>query len=60
MLCAAKIIALYVNSKFLLSKWCVVKKKRVESGKLKVMITFVGNYRCLKKQHIIQLTTLNI
>lgn len=60
MLCAAKIIALYVNSKFLLSKWCVVKKKRVESGKLKVMTTFVGNYRCLKKQHIIQLTTLNI
>lgn len=27
MLCAAKIIALYVNSKFLLSKWCVVKKR---------------------------------
>lgn len=54
MLCAAKIIALYVNSKFLLSKWCVVKKTRVESGMLKVMITFVGNYCCLKKQHILQ------
>lgn len=36
------------------------KKKRVESGMLKVMITFVEDYRCLKKQHIIQLTTLNI
>ena len=54
MLYAAKIIALYVNSKFLLSKWCVVKKTRVESGMLKVMITFVGNYYCLKKQHILQ------
>lgn len=36
------------------------KKTRVESGMLKVMTTFVGNYRCLRKQHIIQLTTLNI
>ena len=46
--------------KILLSKWCVVKKTRVESGMLKVMITFVEDYRCLKKQHIIQVTTLNI
>lgn len=30
MLCAAKIIALYVNSKFLLSKWCVVKNESRE------------------------------
>lgn len=36
------------------------KKTRVESGMLKVMITFVVNYCCFKKQHIIQPLTLNI